>query len=79
MRYGFESENVQKYLEKFQMKNLYLSLMHTRQIILNRASILNSRSLQGFYCDDHGYEDKEKEAFASLLQNGSIHRIFIWG
>ena len=78
LKYGFESENVQKHLEKFQMKNLYLSLMHTRQIILNRASILNSRSLQGFYCDDHGYEDKEKEAFASLLQNGSII-VFLYG
>lgn len=63
LKYGFESENVQKYLERFQIKNLYLSLMHTRQIILNRASILNSRSLQGFYCSDSGYSENEKKHF----------------
>ena len=78
LKYGFESEKVQKYLESFQMKNLYLSLMHTRQIILNRASILNSRSLQGFYCSDSGYSEKEKKAFSSLLQNGSIV-VFLYG
>ena len=78
LKYGFESENVQKYLERFQIKNLYLSLMHTRQIILNRASILNSRSLQGFYCSDSGYSENEKEAFSELLQNGSII-VFLYG
>ena len=52
--------------------------MHTRQIILNRASILNSRSLQGFYCSDSGYSENEKEAFSELLQNGSII-VFLYG
>lgn len=78
LKYGFESEEVQKYLATFQVKNLYLSLMHTRQIILNRASILNSRSLQGFYCCDSDYNVKEKEAFSALLQNGSII-VFLYG
>lgn len=32
LKHGFESENVQKYLEKFQTKNLYLSLMHGMDI-----------------------------------------------
>lgn len=78
LKCGFESEKVQKYLENFQMKNLYLSLMHTRQIILNRASILNSRSLQRFYCSDRDYSEVEKEAFATLLENGSII-VFLYG
>lgn len=78
LKRGFESEKVQKYLESFQLKNLYLSLMHTRQIILNRASILNSRSLQGFYCFNNDYSENEKESFSELLQNGSII-VFLYG
>lgn len=41
-------------------------------------SILNSRSLQGFYCSDSGYSENEKEAFSELLQNGSII-VFLYG
>ena len=78
LKYGFESEKIQTYLEQFQKKNLYLSLMHTRQIILNRAAILNSRSLQGFYCPDKSYGDEECNAFSKLLQNGSIV-VFLYG
>lgn len=78
LKYGFDSELVQKYLESFQMKNLYLSLMHSRQIILNRAAILNSRSLQGLYCFDSAYSMDEKKAFSVLLHNGSII-VFLYG
>lgn len=78
LRYGFGAEKVQNYLEKYQLKNLYLALMHTRQIVLNRAAILNSRSLQKLYCRDGGYSENEKKAFASLLQNGSIV-VFLYG
>lgn len=34
LKHGFESENVQKYLEKFQTKNLYLSLMQDRKSVV---------------------------------------------
>lgn len=78
LKCGFESEEVQNYLEGFHIRNLYLSLMHSRQIILNRASILNSRSLQRFYCPNNGYSEREKDAFARLLQNGSII-VFLYG
>lgn len=78
LKYGFESEKVQEYLEPFQMKNLYLSLMHARQIILNRASILNSRSLQRLYCLGNSFDENEEAAFASLLENGSII-VFLYG
>lgn len=78
LKCGFESEEVQKYLEKFQKKNLYQSLLHTRQIILNRASILNSRSLQKFYSSEKGYGEKEKDAFSELLRDGSIV-VFLYG
>lgn len=78
LKSGFESEKVQKYLEGFQVQNLYLSLMHTRQIILNRASILNSRGLQGFYCSNNDYNENEKESFSKLLQDGSI-AVFLYG
>ena len=59
------------------MKNLYLALMHTRQIILNRASILNSKSLQKLYFA-HEYKEREQTAFAQLLKNGSII-VFLYG
>lgn len=74
---GFGSEKVQKYLENFHKHNLFLALIHTRQLILNRASILNSRSIQRFYCDS-GYTYNEKKAFEELLKNGSII-VFLYG
>lgn len=77
MHYGFEAECVQQFLETYQMKNLYLALMHTRQIILNRASILNSKSLQKLYFA-HEYKEREQNAFAHLLKNGSII-VFLYG
>nr|WP_288732507.1 toll/interleukin-1 receptor domain-containing protein [uncultured Anaerobutyricum sp.] len=77
LRYGFEAENVQQFLETFQIKNLYLALIHTRQLILNRAAILNSKSLQKLYFKNK-YDEREKIAFAKLLENGSII-VFLYG
>ncbi len=74
-KYGFESEMVQKYLGSFQMKNLLVSLMHTRQIIVNRASLLNSHNFKKLYGRDY---DVNKNAFTELLKNGSII-IFLYG
>lgn len=78
LKYGFESEKIEEYLDDFQMKNLCLALIHSRQIIVNRASILNSHSLQRLYCDEYGYDSDEKAAFLKLLRDGSIV-VFLYG
>ncbi len=69
---GFRDADVQEMIGRLQLKNLYLALFHTRQIILNRASILNSRVLQSLYFEDSGSGAGDRDAFIRLLQNGSI-------
>ena len=69
---GFRDPDVRELISRLQLKNLYLALFHTRQIILNRASILNSRVLQSLYFEDSGVGSSDREAFIRLLQNGSI-------
>lgn len=75
---GFSSDEVKKCIDAFQLKNLFLSLMHNRQIILNRASFLNSPCLYKYYVDDSEYLPADKEAFDSLLSNGSLI-VFLYG
>lgn len=78
LTYGYRSPDVQEYLNGFQNRNLFLALIHSRQIILNRASILNSQSLQKFYFSESGLPAAEKDAFRKLIRNGSII-IFLYG
>ena len=75
---GFESEKVEKFVETFQKKNLFLSLINSRQVLLNRAAAINSQCLQKYYCHENSYEPSEKQAFINLLQNGSII-LFLYG
>lgn len=75
---GFKDLDVQEYITKYQMKSLFLSLLHTRQIILNRASILNSHGLQALYFEDSDCSEKDRDAFVKLLHNGSIV-VFLYG
>lgn len=83
LKEGFASAEVQEYLNRYRLKNLFISLIHSRQIILNRASILNCGSLRKIYdrvsVNTQGTgEDVEREAFKSLLQDGSII-VFLYG
>lgn len=78
LKYGFKAQGVQAYIDSYQMKNLYISLMYTRQVILNRASILNSHGIQALYYSDSDCPESEKKAFSELLQDGSIV-VFLYG
>lgn len=75
---GFKDKDVQDFITHYQMKSLFLSLLHTRQIILNRASILNSHGIQPLYFEDSDCSERDREAFSKLLQNGSIV-VFLYG
>lgn len=77
---GFGSPKVQDYINNYQLTNLYLALIHSRQVIINRASVLNSRSIQRFYCaqEDNALSNEERRAFEQLLENGTII-IFLYG
>lgn len=78
MKEGFSADEIKKYLDKFQMNNLFLALLHARQVIINRAAILNSHSLSGLYSSNEEKDSVEKEAFLRLLENGSIV-VFLYG
>lgn len=78
---GFASDKIADYINKFQLNNLYLALLHSRQIIINRASILNSRSLRRLYCPSEHSDpelESDQEAFIQLLANGTIV-VFLYG
>ena len=80
---GFASETIKDYMTKYQHENFYQSLFHSRQIILNRASILNCVSLNKLFIVDRDEEDKnfwkkERAAFKQLLNTGVIV-VFLYG
>lgn len=78
LKKGFQAEEVQAFIDGYQMKSLFLSLIHTRQVILNRASILNSHGLQRLYYEDSGHPEADRKAFSDLLRDGSIV-VFLYG
>lgn len=83
LKEGFASAEVQEHLDLYRLKNLFISLIHSRQMILNRASILNCGSLRKIYDrppagSQGSSEEMEREAFKSLLQDGSII-VFLYG
>lgn len=69
---GFHSNVIQEYMENYQLKHLYASLLYSRQIVLNRAALLNNRLLQKFYFLTSKLKKSEKKAFVDLLNDGSI-------
>ena len=80
---GFASIKVRDYMVDYQRDNFYLSLFHSRQVIVNRAAILNSVYLRKLYMTDKKEDNKElwrKErlAFRKFLSTGAIV-IFLYG
>mgnify|MGYP003293073348 CR=1 FL=1 len=78
MKDGFSADEIKKYLDKYQMNNLFLTLLHARQVIVNIASILNSNYFSRLYVLKNNENVSEKEAFLKLLGNGSIV-VFLYG
>ena len=78
LRRGFESDEVRECMASYQLNNLILALIHSKQVIINRASFLNGYGLQGLYCEESAYSKDEKDAFSALLNNGSIV-VFLYG
>lgn len=79
---GFASEMIKEFMLGYQRECLYLSLFHSRQIIINKASLLNSSCLQRYYIpqedEEREFWDKERKAFKKLIQSGSII-LFLYG
>lgn len=73
---GFCSPEIKKYMETYRKKHLYSSLMFNRQLVLNRAALLNNHFLQKYYVKKQGSPKKEQDAFLELLNNGSIVTFF---
>jgi hypothetical protein len=77
---GFSGPLVRELVTRYQRYNFYLSLIHSRQVILNRASILNSLYFHQLITADarDGSEASETRAFRQLLEDGSIV-VFLYG
>ncbi|MCL2663894.1 MAG: toll/interleukin-1 receptor domain-containing protein [Oscillospiraceae bacterium] len=80
---GFASDRIKAFMIEYQKENFYLSLFHSRQIIVNRASLLNSICLQKLYIADVNEKDKnfwrkERETFRKLLRTGVVV-VFLYG
>ena len=81
---GFSDEEIAKVIAEAQVEHLKVSLINARQIIVNNAAILNSRGIRRFYAknsdpgDDGDCLSKERAAFATFLEDGSIV-VFLYG
>lgn len=64
---GFSADEVQKVLRKEQKENFLLALIHMKQLVINKSAILNSLALRDYYLNP-----EERDAFLSLLRNGSL-------
>lgn len=76
LKEGFHSPDIQTYMETYRNKHLYLSLMFNRQLVLNRAALLNNHLLQNYYSKLDGFNKNEQKAFKELLNDGSIIAFF---
>lgn len=74
---GFASRKVRIIVNEAQLDNLYLALIHARQVIVNKSAFLNSESLRSLYADADGATGQQ-EAFRQLLENGSLV-VFLYG
>ena len=70
---GFSSDEIQEVLRKEQKKNFLLALIHMKQLVINKSAILNNLALRDCYL-----RQEERDAFLSLLRNGSIV-VFLYG
>lgn len=67
---GFSSKIVEDYMMKYQEDNFMLALINSRQIILNRASLLSNIFFKRVLTEET-YKSS-KEALKKMLENGSI-------
>ena len=65
---GFASANVKSYIEGFKKRNFELSFFQYKQVIIK----LNSLLYEPYFIELLTGQSEEKEAFISLLSNGSI-------
>ncbi|MCD8365515.1 MAG: TIR domain-containing protein [Clostridiales bacterium] len=65
---GFLSEHIATLQSEFQQREIFRALLHSRQLILNRASLYNSKVFEQWYDRDSA----DFDAFCRLLSNGSI-------
>lgn len=70
---GFSSPELVDIIKKEQEKCFIVSLIHMRQLIINKSAILNTVALRGFYM-----LGKNKNSFVNLIRNGSIV-VFLYG
>ena len=70
---GFASEELREIFRAEQKKALLLSLIHMKQLVINKSAILNNLALRDCYM-----QKADRKAFLSLLENGSIV-VFLYG
>lgn len=70
---GFAAPELRGIIQEEQRKNFFISLLHMRQLIINKSAILNTLALRACYM-----RDDERDAFVSLLKSGSIV-VFLYG
>lgn len=70
---GFSSAELADIIKQEQEKCFIVSLIHMRQLIINKSAILNTMALRSFYM-----LEKNKKSFVNLIRNGSII-VFLYG
>ena len=66
---GFGDSELEERRCAMQQNELITALLHNRQILINRASIFNSKAIARWYMSGN---DEERKAFCALLENGSF-------
>lgn len=67
-REGFRNEALQERRTAMQQNEVLRALLHNWQVLINRASIFNTRALAQWYAGP----EEERGAFLELLRNGSF-------
>lgn len=70
---GFASIELQEIIQQEQENNFIISLIHMRQLIINKSALLNTVALRNFYMSE-----KSRLSFVNFLRNGTII-IFLYG
>ena len=69
LRYGFASDELNHEREMMQRYEVFRGLLHSRQLLVNRAFLQNSAVFVRWYKDKSA---REYSAFCRLLENGSV-------
>lgn len=70
---GFASAELKDIIQQEQENCFIVSLIHMRQLVINKSALLNTVALRNFYM-----QEKNKTSFINLLRNGSIV-VFLYG